>query len=317
MDPLTLGSIAGLVMVTAAAIVMSRRDSQVSNEVLRRMAKPAPGTVDDIIRADPRLRQGIAPLRALLEHINLLRGLEQAMWQAGIYLPVHEILLATLALGVAGAFAGMTLWGDAWLAALSCAAGAIAPLFYIRFRRQRRLRAFSRQLPYALDLIKSSLEAGHSLLRGFQVVVAEFADPIGSEFRTVIEQSRLGLPLPRALEEMLGRVPVDDLRLLAVAVRVQSEVGSSLAQIIGRLSDIVRTRQRLQQQIRALTAQSRLSGMIVGCLPIVMLGAFSVIQPEYVHTLFHDPIGIKILRIAVVLDAIAFVVIRKLIKVEF
>ncbi|HXW82910.1 MAG TPA: type II secretion system F family protein, partial [Candidatus Binataceae bacterium] len=278
--------------------------------------RPAEAPGEDIIRADPR-RRGISPIRALIARVNLLRALEQTMWQAGVYLPVHEALLAMLALGVVGTIVGFALWGDLLFSLVLGAGAATMPLLYIRFRRQRRLKAFTRQLPYALDLIKSSLEAGHSLLRGFQVVVAEFADPIGGEFRSMLEQSRLGLPLARSLEEMLNRVPVEDLRLMVVAVRVQSEVGSSLAQIVGRLSEIVRTRQRLQQQIRALTAQSRLSGMIVGFLPIVLLGAFSVIQPEYTHTLFHDPIGIKILRIAVVLDAIAFVVIRKLIRVDF
>ena len=166
---------------------------------------------------------------------------------------------------------------------------ASLPIIYIRVRRQRRLKAFAKQLPYALDLIKSSLEAGHTLLRGLQVVVSEFADPIGTEFRSAIEQSRLGLPLPRALEEMLKRVPQDDLRLLVVAVRVQSEVGSSLAIILGRLSEIVRTRQRLQQQIKALTAQSKMSGILVGFLPIVMLRRFQHHSAElHQHALFRS-----------------------------
>jgi tight adherence protein B len=217
----------------------------------------------------------------------------------------------------AGVFAGQAFWGDG---AISIAMGtgfSCLPLFYVRLRRQRRLKAFAKQLPFALDLLKSSLEAGHTLMRGLQVVVAEFADPLASEFRSALEQSRLGLPLPRALEEMLKRVPQDDLRLLVVAVRVQSEVGSSLAIILGRLSEIVRTRQRLQQQIKALTAQSKMSGIVVGFLPIVMLAAFSVIQPSYTHTLFYEPSGIRILKVAAVLDILAFLSIRKLLKVKY
>jgi len=190
-------------------------------------------------------------------------------------------------------------------------------VIYIRIRRRRRLKAFAMQLPYALDLLKSSLEAGHSLMRGMQVVVQEFGDPLGSEFRTVLEQTRIGLPLPRALEDMLNRVPEDDLRLLVVAVKVQSEVGSSLAHIIERLSEIVRTRQRLQAQIMALTAQSRLSGMIVGLLPVVMLAAFSVLQPSYTYTLFHDPTGIKLVKMAVGLDVLAFLIIRRLLRANY
>jgi tight adherence protein B len=149
------------------------------------------------------------------------------------------------------------------------------------------------------------------------VLVKEFAEPLGGEFRTVLEQARLGMPLPKALDELLKRVPEDDLRLLVVAVKIQSEVGSSLAQIIGRLSEIVRTRQRLAAQIHAMTAQSRMSGMVVGFLPAIVLAAFSVLQPGYVHVLFHDPEGIKILKAAIILDLMAFVTIRRILRVRF
>jgi tight adherence protein B len=317
MDLLAAVAIFFLVMIGAAAVIVRRHGRPgLSREMMRRMSPSQSRGTDDIMRADGRSGGGLE-LFAALRRIDLLQRLEASMWQAGIYAPVADVLLVEVILFGAGVAVAGAFWGDALLSLGFGGAMASLPMLYIKIRRQRRLRAFTVQLPYALDLIKSSLEAGHSLLRGFQVVVAEFADPIGSEFRSVIEQSRLGLPLPRALEEMLKRVPVEDLRMLVVAVRVQSEVGSSLAQIISRLCEIVRTRQRLQQQIRALTAQSRLSGMIVGLLPVVMLAAFSVIQPQYTHTLFHDPTGIKILKVAIVLDALAFITIRKLLKVKY
>ncbi|MGH7914500.1 MAG: type II secretion system F family protein, partial [Candidatus Binataceae bacterium] len=166
-------------------------------------------------------------------------------------------------------------------------------------------------------LIKSSLEAGHTLQRGMQVVEQEFAEPLGSEFRTVVEQTRLGLPITQALADMLARVPEDDLRLFVVAVKVQAEVGSSLAQIIARLSDIVRTRQRLFSQIRALTAQSRMSGMVVGLLPAVVLAMFTIVQPSYAQMLFFDHTGQVILKTAAGLDLGAFLLIRHILKVKF
>jgi tight adherence protein B len=230
---------------------------------------------------------------------------------------LSDLLLIIVLMFGAGVAGGQLLIDDP-LIGLAVGAGlATLPVIYIRIRRQRRLKAFAMQLPYALDLLKSSLEAGHSLMRGMQVVVQEFGDPLGSEFRTVLEQTRIGLPLPRALEDLLNRVPEDDLRLLVVAVKVQAEVGSSLAHIIERLSEIVRTRQRLQAQIMALTAQSRLSGMIVGLLPIVMLLAFSVLQPSYTYTLFHDPTGIKLVKVAVGLDVLAFLIIRRLLRANY
>lgn len=308
-----------LVLVLAAFVIARHKGLPwLGRNVMRRMAPAKTAAADGIMRIGYRRNQEAATrILARLMRINLVQRLERMMWQAGVYLPVADVLLLIVVLIGSGTVAARAFSSSPMITiGLGCGMGVL-PLMYIRVRRKRRLKAFATQLPYALDLIKSSIEAGHSLLRGFQVVVAEFGDPIGSEFRSVIEQSRLGLPLPRALEEMLERVPIDDLRLLAVAVRVQSEVGSSLAQIIGRLSEIVRTRQKIHQQIRALTAQSRMSGMVVGFLPIAMLGAFSIIQPAYVHTLFYDPSGQMILKVAAVLDLMAFVTIRQLLKVEF
>ena len=310
-------AVAGFVLVASALLFMRRSNRPTVNRaVMRRMSRPDVVLSADITRTDrPRLNG-----REFLNwfyRLNLLQKLEENLWQAGIYARIADVLLVIVLMFAAGLAAGQAMWGNLLVSIAMGAALSLLPIMYIRIRRQRRLKAFAKQLPYALDLIKSSLEAGHTLLRGLQVVVTEFAEPIGNEFRSAIEQSRLGLPLARALEEMLKRVPQEDLRLLVVGVRVQSEVGSSLAIIIGRLSEIVRTRQRLQQQIKALTAQSKMSGLLVGFLPIVMLGAFSIIQPSYINTLFYDPSGQKILEVAAVLDAMAFLTIRKLLKVKY
>jgi len=316
-DLLIPAAVAGIVMV-ACAMWFARGGIRrgVTRSVIRRMARPEAGAIDDITRTD-RYRSSGREFLSWFYRLNLLQKLEENLWQAGIYARIADVLLVILLMFAAGLAAGQGIWGNVLVSIGMGAAMASLPLIYIRIRRQRRLKAFAKQLPYALDLIKSSLEAGHTLLRGMQVVVSEFADPIGTEFRSALEQSRLGLPLARALEEMLKRVPQEDLRLLVVGVRVQSEVGSSLAIIIGRLSEIVRTRQRLQQQIKALTAQSKMSGILVGFLPIVMLGAFSIIQPSYTNTLFYDPSGQKILEVAAVLDIMAFLTIRKLLQLKY
>ena len=315
-DLLIPAAAAGFVLIACAMLFMRPNRPRVTRTVMRRMSRPNVALADDITKTDRQRLTGREFL-SWFYRLNLLQKLEENLWQAGIYARIVDVLLVIMVMFTAGLIAGEAIWGLELLSIAMGAAMASLPIIYIRLRRQRRLKAFAKQLPYALDLIKSSLEAGHTLLRGLQVVVAEFADPISTEFRSAIEQSRLGLPLARSLEEMLKRVPQDDLRLLVVAVRVQAEVGSSLAVIIGRLSEIVRTRQRLQQQIKALTAQSKMSGILVGFLPIVMLGAFSIIQPSYTDTLFYDPSGQKILEVACVLDALAFLSIRKLLKVKY
>jgi tight adherence protein B len=315
MDFLMASGIFALVFV-GVLIFSSSRGTEVEQqrEVARRLTRPADDIEIDVMR---KRRPDQAPLLGMLYDLNLLRKLEESMWQAGLYMRVADILLIIMLLFGGGLFAGNILFHEMWFALGAALVLAVIPLMVISFLKKRRLKAFASQLPFALDLIKSSLEAGHSLQRAMQVLVSEFADPLGTEFRTVLEQNRIGLPLPRALEDMLKRVPEDDLRLLVVAVRVQTEVGSSLAQIVGRLSEIVRTRQRLRLQIKALTAQSRFGGMVVGCLPIVVLCIFSLIQPGYTDQLFHDPTGQKILKFAIGADLLALLTIRRLLRVNY
>ncbi|MBF6570164.1 MAG: type II secretion system F family protein [Candidatus Binataceae bacterium] len=298
-------------------MLLRRRDAvpERAYQNLQRLTHGADAAPQRSIIADGRSKR--REIFTWLYQTNPLRQLEDSLWQAGIYARVSDVLLVMMLLFGAGSAAGQMITGDLLMSLAAGIAPAIAPLVYIRIRRKKRMKAFLQQLPYALDLLKSSLEAGHTLMRGMQVVVQEFGDPLGGEFKTVLEQTRIGLPLPRALEDLLVRVPEDDLRLLVVAVKVQSEVGSSLAQIIQRLSEIVRTRQRLHDQVRTLTAQSRLSGTIVGLLPIVLLFAFSVLQPSYTHTLFHDPSGIKILKVAAALDVGAFLIIRRMLRLNY
>ena len=145
----------------------------------------------------------------------------------------------------------------------------------------------------------------------------EFGDPLGSEFRTVLEQTRIGLPLPRALEDMLKRVPEDDLRLLVVAVKVQTEVGSSLAAIVGRLAEIVRMRQRLRLQIRSLDRAIADGRHDRRCAADCGAGRLQPGPAGLRGALFTDPTGLKILKTAIVLDVLAFITIRRLLKLRY
>lgn len=299
------------------AVLVHRSLDQVAvAQRLEEVTRPN-AVIDPLARTGPRSRSANGLFNGFLPRLDLMRRLEQYMWQAGMYQSAYRMLLLMGALLAAGIGGGALVSRDLLISIGAGLALGVAPLIYTRIKRSRRLKAFLAQFPFALDLIKSSLEAGHTLQRGMQVVEQEFADPLGGEFRTVVEQTRLGLPIPHALGDLLARVPEDDLRLFVVAVKVQAEVGSSLAQIIARLSDIVRTRQRLFSQIRALTAQSRMSGMVVGLLPVVVLAMFSIVQPSYAQMLFFDHTGRMILKMAAGLDFGAFLLIRRILRVKF
>jgi tight adherence protein B len=316
MDLLIALAVFLLCVGVGASLVDRERDRMAASDRLGEVAHTA-HVIDPLARhgAPSRAAAGLFASRSRFD--PMLR-LEQQMWQAGMYQGAQRALLVMGGLAAAGAGLGIVVAsGDKLIAAGAGMALAATPLLYIRLKRSRRLKAFLLQLPFALDLLKSTLEAGHTLQRGMQVVEQEFADPLGGEFRTVVEQTRLGMPVTEALADMLRRVPVDDLRLFVVAVKVQTAVGSSLAQIIARLSEIVRTRQRLFSQIRALTAQSRMSGMVVGLLPLVVLAMFSIVQPTYTEMLFFDPTGKMILKTAMGLDFGAFLLIRRILRVRF
>jgi tight adherence protein B len=318
MDSLVPGAVFVLLLTGLVLALRSRMTGPTQNEELLRRMTPAMGgddSADLSVMRQSRIKR--SDLLTVLYRTHPGQRLQENILQAGLYLSVAEVTLMIALLFLCGEAVGHLVFAGG-LFSLGVAAGlAIVPLLYIRICKQRRLKAFGQQLPSALDLMKSSLEAGHSLGRGLQVVVQEFKEPLGPEFRTVLEQSRVGVPLPRALEEMLKRMPDQDLSLLVVAVKVQTQVGSSLAGIIGRLAEIVRTRQRLRLQIRTLTAQSRLSGMLVGFMPVVILVLFHIIRPSYVDLLFHDPSGVRILKVALGLELAAFLTIRRLLRLDY
>ncbi len=317
MNSLVPAAVFVLLLIGLFLALHSRTAGPDSNEDLLRRMTPAMGddAADLSVTRQSRVKQG--GLLTVLYRTHPGQRLEEDILQAGLYISLAEVMLTMALLFLCGEAVGYLLFASGLLSIGLAAGLAIMPLLYIRIRKKRRLKEFGQQLPFALDLMKSSLEAGHSLGRGLQVVVQEFNEPLGPEFRTILEQSRVGVPLPRALEELLKRMPDQDLSLLVIAVKVQAQVGSSLATIIGRLGEIVRTRQRLRLQILTLTAQSRMSGFLVGLLPVFMMVIFRLMRPDYIDLLFHDPTGLKILEAAIGLDLIALLTIRRLLRIDY
>jgi tight adherence protein B len=244
-----------------------------------------------------------------------LRELERWLAQAGLEVGATRFMLMIMLLGLGGTIS-TGLWLDSKMAAVYGLGFAALPVGYLVVRRKRRLATVCQQLPYILDFMRSALSAGHTLLRGVQMAADNSPEPMATELRAVVDQIRLGASLPDALDNMFRRVPEDSLGFLVAAVRVQADVGSSIAEILDRVTTTIRDRQRLQQEIKSLTAQARMSGMIVSALPFALLALFTLIRPAYTHPLFHDPLGIMMLEAAVVLDVIALLFIRHMVQVD-
>jgi tight adherence protein B len=226
------------------------------------------------------------------------------------------LMLAIPALLVAGTFIS-----GHWLTvpgALLCGvAAATAPVLYARRKRAQRFKLLGEQLPYLIDLLKSALESGHTMLRALQMAGQNLPEPVSGELRLIVEQVQLGMTLPLALEAMYQRAPVEELGFLVAAVRVQTDVGNSLAEVFQHVAEGMRNRQRAEHQLRAITAQSRASAVIVTLLPFIVLAAFSLINPDYSRPLFHNEYGQRMLETALVLDIIAFFVMRRIARVNY
>jgi tight adherence protein B len=226
------------------------------------------------------------------------------------------LMLAIPALLVVGTFVSGH-WLNVPGALLCGVAAATAPVLYARRRCTQRLKLLGEQLPYLIDLLRSALESGHTMLRALQMAGQNLPEPVSGELRLIVEQVQLGMTLPLALEAMYERAPVEELGFLVAAVRVQTDVGNSLAEIFQHVAEGMRNRQRAEHQLRALTAQSRASAVIVSLLPFIVLAAFSLINPDYSRPLFHNEYGQKMLETAIVLDIIAFFVMRRIARVHY
>ena len=190
------------------------------------------------------------------------------------------------------------------------------PILWLWMRRKRRLAKFAKQLPEALELVSRALRAGHSLGAGMSLVADEMQDPIAKEFARCYEEQNFGIPLDESLEEMTERVPNLDLRFFATAVILQRQTGGDLAEILDKIGYLIRERFKIWGQIQALTGEGRLSGIVLLGLPPCLFITMYRLNPEYCMILFEDPLGHQMLAVAVVMQIIGALVIRKIINIK-
>jgi tight adherence protein B len=190
------------------------------------------------------------------------------------------------------------------------------PVFWLLFKRKRRLKAFAAQLPEALELIARALRAGHSLAAGFSLVAQEMSQPIGGEFSRTFEEQNLGKPLDEALTDLTKRIPNLDLKFFATAIILQRQTGGDLAEILDKIGYLVRERFKIWGQVQALTGEGRLSGIVLLALPPALFAVVYHMNPNYLMVLFTDPLGKKMLIGGVVTQLLGALLIRKIVNIR-
>jgi tight adherence protein B len=190
------------------------------------------------------------------------------------------------------------------------------PYGLLAVKRTLRLRAFEANLPESVDLLARAIRAGHPLSSGIRMVSEEGPEPVASEFRTLFEEQRFGIPFDEALGGMMDRVDLIDVRIFATAVLVQREVGGNLAEVLGNIATTMRVRFSIRRQLQVYTAQGRMSGYVLAVMPFVVGLALWALDKEYMGTLFFSAIGRFMLIVAFIFWIIGFFWIRKIVNIE-
>jgi tight adherence protein B len=287
------------------------------DELRRRLRAIADPTASE----EPLLRAGrIARSPALAAFVRKLpttHHLERLVEQADSQFTVAQIT-AWSVLASAGGFV-LASWMRLGAAlGVIFAAGALGlPTLLLLVARERRSQRLSEQLPEALDMMSRSLRAGHAFTSAFEVVASEMPEPVAIEFARAFESQRLGLPVEQAIVQMTERAPGNrDIKIFAVSAVIQKETGGNLAEILGGIAETIRARYRFYGKLRALTAEGRASGLILGSLPILMAILLRIVNPEYMSRLVTDPLGHMFVLFAVLSWAFGVIWLYRLTKVD-
>ncbi len=321
MDPLTISIVAFIAIAAlVGAIVFVVRDFSATTAEDRLQVMTGKKTLDgdsDGVMKEDLVGESLTGLASMFSGFTeRLTQLSLLFEQADSPIKAEAFFGVMLGCGVIGV-------GGAWFgsapAPLYPVAGLIAasiPMMWLLLRRRKRFKKFAHQLPDALELIGRALRSGHSLASGLHVVVQEMPAPICVEFGMAYEEQNLGISMEASLKNMLKRMPNMDLKFFVTAVVIQRQAGGDMAEILDKISYIIRERFKIMGQVQALTGEGRISGVVLMGLPIALFFAVYYLNPPYVMLLFTEELGRKMIIAAAVLQVAGAVTIKKIVNIK-
>ncbi len=309
-------SLVALSLAAQALVFKSLHQRQES--VKKRLgAMERPQAVNAALRSLRRDRT-LSTIPLLDRLLNLLpqrTDLQLMIHQAGSPCNLGTLVLACCFLASLGLVFGA--WrGDMLLGGVLAVVGALAPFFWLKRLRATRLKAFDEQFPEVVDLLARALRAGHSFGSALRMVGDEMENPAAGEFSKTFEDYSYGKVLEDALYDLVKRVGLQDVKFFVTAVVLQKETGGNLAEILDNIGAIIRERFRLQRQVRALSAEGRLSGIILSLLAPGLGLMLWIMTPSYVNVLFEHPMGRNMLLAGGGFQLLGMLIIRKLVNVK-
>ena len=260
-----------------------------------------------------------APLPVHAKGAHLWRRCDRLIQQAGLSWTVTHLVAATVAFALAGMLLGWWLRPLGFLVLSMAAAGflfGIAPISYVRFKRNRRLREIEEQLPEALDFLARSMRAGHAFSISLEMLSRELPDPLGQEFRALFNELNLGASTESALHNLAARVPILDVRLFVSSVLLQRQTGGNLSEVLVRLSYVIRERFRLRGQIKVASAHGRLTALVLTLLPVFLVIALLIMSPGYLQLLAGDPDGKWMILGAIGAQILGYFIMQRIVDIK-
>lgn len=307
----------GLVTFLVLALIRSLNKSDIYEQRLRQLQGADNGTP----KAAKDQKKGITTnIISTIAKIFAARAFTEQVQveliRAGIMLKGEEYITICLMWLIIIPFLILLLTHNLGLSLVLLLIGAFIPRAYLNHRKESRTAALNQQLGDALVAMANSLRAGFGFQQAMDTVRRELPSPISDEFTWTLREMNLGFSQEEALLNMGKRVNSDDLNMVITAILIQRQVGGNLAEILDNISNTIRERARLKREIKILTAQGRLSGLIIGLLPVALILAMMAINPDYIGFLFKDPRGIYLLVTAGLMMLTGAVMIRKIIQID-
>ena len=247
-----------------------------------------------------------------------LKGSNVERWlqQSGTAMTISTVILITLLFGAFAGIATFMFTHLLWAAMVAFVLGLCIQPMLLKRKRTGRIYKFEEHFPEALDLLSRAVRAGHAFSAGMKMVADELDDPVGPEFRKAFDEQNYGLPLKESLNALADRIPLLDVKFFATAVLIQRETGGNLAEILDNLAGVVRERFKIRRQVRVHTAHGRFTGYVLMALPAFLTVALMFINPEHMNLLFEERIGQLMILACIVMQAIGFIWIKQIVKIE-
>jgi len=319
--------ISGLVFITVLLTVLGlyrpalADQQEFSRRLSRIMRKKEPDPGEDR-KGRPGGYRGIVrglnrALGKLVVTVRLKQWMEKELTKADLPLRGEEFLAFSLAGIGAAVLIAILVTGSLLMTLLALIVLLPVPYLFIQRARHKRLARLNAQIGDALTIIANSLRSGFSFLQAMELVRKEMPDPIAREFGRTFQEVNLGTPTEQALLNMVERAGSDDLEMVITAVLIQRQVGGNLAEVLDKIAHTMRERIRVKGEIKTLTAQGRISGVVVGLLPVGLALFLSAINPEYLAVLFTTRLGLVMLGVALVAQTTGFLIIRRIVDIRY